>query len=223
VGAYSADLELARACATGDERAWERFVLEYRPLLYRAADALDPSGAAREVADSLYAELFGVTASGAARPSLFQYYEGRSSLGTWLRAVLAQRFVDGVRNRRRTEPLIDEGVPARSSEPDPERGRYVTLVQQALERAILDLPARDRLRLSSYYVQELTLAEIGRMMKESEATASRQLARTRRAIRGAIERHLRQEAGFGDEQIKACFASISEDPGPLDLKQVIYE
>jgi len=132
VGAYSADLELARACAAGDERAWERFVREYRPLLYRTADALDPTGAAREVADSLYGELFGVTATGAARQSLFRYYEGRSSLGTWLRAVLAQRFVDGVRSRRRTEPLVDEDVPARSSEPDPQRGRYVMLVQQAL-------------------------------------------------------------------------------------------
>src|SRR5436190_6944253 len=136
----AADLELARLCAAGDERAWERFVLEYRPLLYRAADALDPSGAAREVADSLYAELYGVTATGAARQSLFRYYEGRSSLGTWLRAVLAQRFVDGVRSRRRAEPLTGEEAPARSSEPDPERGRYLALVQQALERAILALP-----------------------------------------------------------------------------------
>jgi RNA polymerase sigma-70 factor (ECF subfamily) len=223
VGAYSADLELARACAAGDEHAWEQFVREYRPLLYRAADALDPTGAAREVADSLYAELYGVTASGAARQSLFRYYEGRSSLGTWLRAVLAQRFVDGVRSRRRVEPLTDDEVPARSSEPDPERGRYVTLVQQALERAIVDLPARDRLRLSCYYVQELTLAQTGRMMKESEATVSRQLARTRRDIRRAVEGHLRHDARLGEEQIKACFASVSEDPGPLDLKQVIYE
>jgi len=85
------------------------------------------------------------------------------------------------------------------------------------------LPARDRLRLSCYYVQELTLAETGRMMKESEATVSRQLARTRREIRTAIERHLRQQAKLGDEEIKECFASVSEDPGQLDLKQVIYE
>ena len=38
------DLALACACAAGDEEAWEHFVLEQRPLLYRAADALDPSG-----------------------------------------------------------------------------------------------------------------------------------------------------------------------------------
>jgi RNA polymerase sigma-70 factor len=224
VGVYSADLKLARACAAGDEHAWELFVREYRPLLYRAADALDPTGAARELADSLYAELFGVTATGGARPSLFRYYEGRSSLATWLRAVLAQRFVDGVRSRRKSEPLADnDEVPAPCGEPDPQRGQYVTLVQQALERAILTLPARDRLRLSCYYVQELTLAETGRIMKESEATASRQLARTRQAIGHAIEAQLREEARLSDGQIKACFASVSEDPGPLDLKRVIYE
>jgi len=44
---YARDLELARQCAAGDEQAWERFILEYRPALYRAADALDPSGGSR--------------------------------------------------------------------------------------------------------------------------------------------------------------------------------
>ena len=35
-------------------------MLEYRPILYRAADALDPSGGARDLADSLYADLYGL-------------------------------------------------------------------------------------------------------------------------------------------------------------------
>jgi RNA polymerase sigma-70 factor, ECF subfamily len=221
------DLELARLCAEGDERAWERFVREYRPILYRAADALDRSHGAREIADSLYAELYGVKSSAGERQSLFRYYQGRSSLATWLRAVLAQRWVDRVRVQRRTEALPDEdgyqGAPARSVEPDPERTRYVALVRQALGRAVSGLNARDRLRLGCYYVQELTLAETGRVMNESEATASRRLAKSRKAIRHAIERQLRDEARFSDSQIAECFASVADDPGPLDLKQVIYE
>ena len=36
------DLALACACADADNDAWDYFVLEYRPVLYRAADALDP-------------------------------------------------------------------------------------------------------------------------------------------------------------------------------------
>lgn len=52
------DLALACACARGEERAWDHFVLEFRPVLYRVAGAL--GGDARESADALYAELYGL-------------------------------------------------------------------------------------------------------------------------------------------------------------------
>ena len=83
-------------------------MLEYRPVLYRAADALDRGGGARELADSLYAELYGIKDRPGDRRSLFHYFQGRSSLATWLRAVLAQRYVDRLRAQRRFEPLPDE-------------------------------------------------------------------------------------------------------------------
>ena len=51
------DLALACACAVGTESAWDYFVAEHRPLLYRSADALEPGGGAREIADALYADL----------------------------------------------------------------------------------------------------------------------------------------------------------------------
>src|SRR5438046_3219399 len=52
------DLALAIGCAAGDEGAWEHFVREFRPVLYRSADAIDPGGGARELADSLYADRY---------------------------------------------------------------------------------------------------------------------------------------------------------------------
>src|SRR5437868_3187832 len=57
-GLHVADLALACACAAGHPGAWEHFVREYRPALFRSADALDRTGGARDLADSLYAELF---------------------------------------------------------------------------------------------------------------------------------------------------------------------
>src|SRR5438552_16416721 len=168
-GLHADDLELARRCAAGEDAAWERFVREYRPVSYRAADALDPSGGARELADSLYADLYGDAGPGGnagQRQSLFRYFQGRSSLATWLRAVLAQRFVDFLRARRRLEPLPDEEQ--RDSPPnrpaglvvveshDPERPRALALVLEALGRAIARLDSRDRLGLNCYYVQQLT-------------------------------------------------------------------
>jgi RNA polymerase sigma factor (sigma-70 family) len=209
-------------CAAGDERAWETFVREYRPLLYRAADALDRTGGAREVADSLYADLYGLTAGGE-RQSLFRYFQGRSSLATWLRAVLAQRYVDRLRAQRRLEPLAEDAEPEAAPPADPDRDRYVALVRDALGRAVSRLDPRDRLRLASYYVQQLTLSQTGRLLRESEASASRHLARTRREIRSEVERQLREEARLSDDQIAACLASVVSDSGPLDMKQVIYD
>jgi len=220
---HAADVELARLCAAGDERAWETFVREYRPLLYRAADALDATGGAREVADSLYADLYGLTSGHGERRSLFRYFEGRSSLATWLRAVLAQRYVDRLRAARRTEPLAEDAEPQAPPPADPDRERYVALVRVALRLAVSRLDARDRLRLAAYYVEQLTLAHIGRLLHESEASASRHLARTRLEIRTEVERQLREDARLSDDHIAACLTSVMEDSGPLDMKQVIYD
>jgi len=225
---HAADLELARQCAAGEPAAWDRFVLEYRPVLYRAADALNPHGGAREIADSLYAELYGIKDANGERLSLLRSFQGRSSLATWLRAVLAQRYVDRLRTERRLEPLRDEQEESRATagrqvraldttEPDPERPRYVALIRAALAGALGRLRDKDRLRLACYYVRDLTLAETGRILTEHEATVSRQLARTRRAIRDDVERQLREQEGFSDAQIAECFASVAADPGPLDL------
>ena len=221
---YARDLELARQCAAGEEQAWERFILEYRPQLYRAAAALDSSGGARDLADSLYADLYGMPDSGSERRSLFRYYQGRSSLATWLRAVLAQRYVDRVRAQKKAEPLPDEdAAPARGDDTDPDHPRYVGLVRDALRRVVARMSPRDRLRLACYYVQGLTLAESGRALKESEATTSRQLARSRRELRRDVEIALREDAGLSDDQVAVCLSSVADDPGQLDLKQVIYE
>ena len=69
--------------------------------------------------------------------------------------------------------------------------------------------------------QELTLAETGRLLLEHEATVSRQLARTRRAIREDVERQLRAEAGMSEPQIAQCFHTVMEDPGPLDVGEML--
>jgi RNA polymerase sigma-70 factor, ECF subfamily len=226
-GLHLEDLALACACALGHDQAWDHFVREHRPVLYRAADALDASGGAREIADSIYAELYGLPrttqSSGESKgPSLFRYYHGRSSLKTWLRAVLAQRHVDSIRAGRRLDPLPEEDgrstLPAPTATlPDPDRARYRALTQRAFKVALAKLGDRDRLRLACYYSQELTLAETGRLLNEHEATVSRQLARTRQALRREVEHRLRDGDRLDPAEIELCFSYVLEDPGAMDL------
>ena len=219
------DLALACACAAGDDEAWEHFVREYRPLLYRAADAIDPSGGARDLADALYADLFGLRHEGGERRSLFRYFHGRSSLITWLRAVLAQRHVDRQRTSRKLDALPGDDAPdaiaAPALSPDPDRERYVELTRVVLGRVVTRLAPQDRLRLACYYGQQLTLAQTGALLGEHEATASRGLARTRREIRSAVEAELRGKNGLTDAEISRCFECVTEDAGPLDLREML--
>jgi RNA polymerase sigma-70 factor len=215
------ELALACACAAGHEEAWDHFVLEYRPVLYRAADAMDPGGGARELADSLYADLFGLQAEGGERRSLFRYFHGRSSLATWLRAVLAQRLVDRSRARARTAPLPDEEPAAPPQHtPDSDQRRYIALVHAAIRDAVARLDPRDRLRLLYYYAQGLTLAQTGRLLREHEASVSRHLSAARKTIRRDVERRLR-EAALGPDEIARCFEYVTEDAGPLDLDRLL--
>jgi RNA polymerase sigma factor (sigma-70 family) len=217
--AFAKDLELARACAEGQPEAWDRFVVEFRPVLYRAADAIDSSGAAREIADAIYGELFS--------KSLFRYFHGRSSLATWLRALLAQRYVDRYRATRRLDPLPEDDAPSAMAAPSPpespDRARFVAAMQAALAAAIAALGARDRLRLRCYYAQEMTLAQIARVTREHEATVSRQLARTRRDLRHGLERRLKTDHGLSPEQIRECISSVTGDAGTLDLGVLLDE
>jgi RNA polymerase sigma-70 factor, ECF subfamily len=222
---HLADLALATACAEGHEAAWEHFVREHRAVLYRSADALDPAGGARELADSLYADLYGLDDRSGAQRSLFRYYHGRSSLATWLRAVLAQRHVDRFRTERRMEPLAEAHTeravaPVARGVADADHARLLALITAAVTGAIARLDPRDRLRLALYYAQGLKLAEIGRLMREHEATVSRHLARTRRALRRDIEHELRRTSGLSDAEIAESFRCAMDDAGPMDLGEI---
>ncbi len=216
------ELALACACSAGLASAWAYFLECYRPGLRTAARAIVGDEEGNELADSLYAELYGLEERDGRRRSLFDYFHGRSRLTTWLRSILAQRHVDRIRAARKTRPLDEEDDalpvrPAVSVEEQPDRERFARMAQHALGAAILRLDPPDRLRLSFYYLQRLTLAQIGRLTGEHEATVSRRLDRIRRDLRAAVERHLRDEDGLDEAAVRACIDCALEDVG-MDLE-----
>jgi RNA polymerase sigma-70 factor, ECF subfamily len=219
------DLALAAACRAGIENAWEEFVRRYRPILHSAARAIaGDESRARDLADSLYADLYGMGLPRGRRP-LFDHFHGRSSLATWLRAVLAQRHVDYVREARRAEALsnrADRPQPMAIESPDGERERYLRVIGVAVENALGALAARDRMRLAYYYRHGLKLREIAHIMGDSESSVSRHLARTRSALRRQIERALVEKHQLNSEQIRLCFGYAAEAL-PLDLARLLPE
>ena len=103
------ELALARACATGNERAWQDFITRYRQKMHRMALHITRDAAhAAELADSLFADLYGVNARDGVRNSKLVFYTGRGSLEGWLRTVMAQEFINRYRKQKRTVSLEEQ-------------------------------------------------------------------------------------------------------------------
>jgi RNA polymerase sigma-70 factor, ECF subfamily len=145
----AADLVLARACARGNERAWEHFIAVYRQPLTRAAIAITGSETlGRDLADQLYAELYGLNEREGQRRCPLLSYRGRGSLMGWLRTTLAQRHVDHYRRTRREEPIEEFDAPAPSPLPQTP-ARELSLLEQAIEEAVSGRDAEERYLLAA--------------------------------------------------------------------------
>jgi RNA polymerase sigma-70 factor (ECF subfamily) len=183
------ELALARACAAGQERAWEIFMARYREKLYDIATYIaKESSAARELADSLYADLYGTTTRDGQRISKLASYTGRGSLEGWLRTVMAQEFVNRYRRQRRLVSLDEESedgaqFAATDSAPvavvDPR-------IEVATDEVLCRASAEDRFILASYYLDGRTLAEIARTLAVHESTISRKLDKLAKSLRKQI-------------------------------------
>jgi RNA polymerase sigma-70 factor (ECF subfamily) len=183
------ELALARACAAGSDPAWEIFFTRFREKLHLAALRIArEDSAARELADTLYADLYGTNIRDGQRVSKLASYTGRGSLEGWLRTVLSQEYVNRYRRTKRLVSLdeeSEEGVQFRAPDPDPVPTADHRLAQ-ATDEALAFLSGEERTVLSAYYLDGRTLAEIARMLGVHESTISRKLDKLAKSLRKQI-------------------------------------
>ena len=183
------ELALARACAAGHNSAWEIFLTRFREKLYQSALRIArEDSAARELADTLYADLYGTNLRDGQRVSKLSSYCGRGSLEGWLRTVLAQEYVNRYRRTKRLVSLeeeSEEGMQFPSPEPESALPADPRLTE-ATDEALALLPAEDRTILAAYYLDGRTLAEIARMLRVHESTISRKVDKLAKSLRKQI-------------------------------------
>jgi len=209
----SEDLALALACARGDEEAWDRFLTLYREKLYSAALAIaKEESVARELADSLYADLFGTrTREDGSRISRLEYYQGRGSLEGWLKTVLAQQYIDRFRSRRKLVPF-DDAIETDATVSSPAlSGTENAKLIQATDAALSELAAEERFLLAAYYLDGRTLAAIGRMLNVHESTVQRRLEKTVTGLRKRVVALLRKQG---------LSKAVAEEMLELDIREL---
>jgi RNA polymerase sigma-70 factor (ECF subfamily) len=183
------ELALARACAAGNNSAWEIFLTRFREKLYLSALRIArEDSAARDLADTLYADLYGTSTRDGQRVSKLASYTGRGSLEGWLRTVLAQEYVNRYRRTKRLVSLdeeSEEGVQFHAPDPEPIASADNRL-SEATDEVLAGLSSEDRMVLSAYYLDGRTLAEIARMLRVHESTISRKLDKLAKSLRKQI-------------------------------------
>src|SRR5258708_26626592 len=149
------ELALARACAAGHDPAWQAFLIRFREKLYDIARGITKEdSSARDLADSLYADLYGTSEREGRRVSRLNFYMGRGSLEGWLRTVLAQEFVNRYRKQKRLvslEEQAEDGVQFSAAEPGPS-GPLDSRLGAALDEARGKLVREARFVLAAHYL-----------------------------------------------------------------------
>jgi RNA polymerase sigma-70 factor (ECF subfamily) len=189
------ELALARACAAGNERAWQHFIRRYQPKLHAMALHITRDSVhASELADSLFADLYGMSTRDGVRHSKLVFYTGRGSIEGWLRTVMAQEYINRYRKQKRNVSLDEQAEEgAQFTAPDPEP--VITAdprLAAATDQALAELSSEDRYVLAAYYLDGRTLAEIARALKLHESSISRRLDRVSTALRKRILACLRE-------------------------------
>jgi len=212
------ELALARACAAGLDAAWQAFLTRFREKLYDIARGITKEdSSARDLADSLYADLYGTSERDGCRVSRLNFYMGRGSLEGWLRTVLAQEFVNRYRKTKRLvslEEQAEDGVQFSAAAPAGPTGPLDSRLGAALDEALGQLADEDRLVLASYYLDDRTLTEIGRVVGVHESTISRRLEKLLKTLRkqvlaGLVSRGMNR--GQAEEALEADVRYLQVD------------
>jgi RNA polymerase sigma-70 factor (ECF subfamily) len=210
------DLYLAIACTDGDEGAWREFERRYFGFMRSFATRFLPPQQADEVVGQAIADLW-------QRGKIGQF-EGRSSLRTWLGAVVTRAALNAAAVHGTQPASLDddrahsraERLASSSSAGDRDHGR---LLADLLRRSVERLDDEDRLLVLLHYEQELTLEQMQPAMGVSKATLSRRLKRVRERLRDELAALLRSETG--EQSIDVLKSAIDDARLEFDLSSAL--
>ncbi len=187
------DRELVALCVAGERAAWHELVQRNVPVMRAVVLRVLPAGRDGEVEDVLQAVFLKLWAEDHRR---LRGFGGRCRLSTWLAAVARREALDrlrkGERHARHTAAAADEAFERLRREvgglddPAGEARLDADAARQALDGAVAQLPARERLLVRLIHQDGSTYAEAGRLLQAPENSIGPWLKRAHEKLRGLL-------------------------------------
>lgn len=191
------ELYIACACQRGDAQALALLEARYFPGVVAALRRLRLDAAViDELQQRLRRRLF--VAEGGRRPRIGRY-GGRGALASWLRVTAVRAALKQLKRPPLEVTLLDGRRAPPAAEADIELGylkrHYRPLFRAAFAEAVATLDDRERRLLRQYYVEGLTIEQMGVAQKAHrmtvgrwlDAVRQRLLAETRRALMRRVQ------------------------------------
>lgn len=200
----AADLYLACACASGNDRALTLFEAEYgRDIDLAIARSGNVNLSKDEFRQLLRNKLF--VARGE-RPPKIADYAGRGDLRSWVRVTALRMIVDIVRQKNAGKEIPVEAemlgaMPAPNEDPELDyiQRVYKKEFKDSLETAFLALTPRERNLLRHQVIHGLNIDQVGAIYRVHRTTAFRWIEKARKSLlretRTALMNRLRVGTG----------------------------
>lgn len=209
------EMALVSAVLAGDAQALYTLEREFLAPLMRAISRLVPDASEREdVVQRLRERLLVGEPS---RGPRLAAYRGLGSLRAWLEiaakreALMARRSEKSRREREERQAV----ALACNVLPDPElahiREHYTPQFRTALERAMNDLEPSDRMLLRAYFVDGLSIDQLGRVLGVHRVTAWRRVLAAQERCLEAVREELRTTTGSAGAELASLMRLVGAE------------
>jgi RNA polymerase sigma-70 factor (ECF subfamily) len=202
----AAELYLAVACARGDAAALAAFDQRYLSQVPRFVSRIDSAPSfADELKQTVRALLF--VGAGLGEAPKILTYSGRGPLEGWVRVVTIHAALKLKKDDGRLVPGAEPAEHEPSPGADPEIGylkaHYRQEFEQALERGVKALAVEERNTLRLYFLDGLSVVQIGAIQQVHASTVSRRLATARKALLVEVQKALREQLKVSPSELES--------------------
>jgi RNA polymerase sigma-70 factor (ECF subfamily) len=185
------DVRLMRLVARGDTAAFEELVGRHQALVIgTVARMLGSNSDVEDIAQQVFVRVW----RSAAR------YQPRAKFTTWLLKITRNLVFNEMRRTKRhahvpVQPEADgEEIPLKDeTTPEPDAALLESELQEAIEKAIVDLPETQRMAVVLRRYEELSYEDIAEVLKLSVPAVKSLLFRARTELRAKLANYLKAE------------------------------